>query len=706
MRGRPSNKLSTRILIIGAIFAAVCIIYFIRMFNIVSTSDPNNKIETGTYERKVAIQAVRGEIYDRNGKILVYNSSTYDMVFDYGAMATTHAQRNVDILKAVTALKETDNWEKRTETSFPFEGEYPDYKYSADAKNKESNIYYRLLKRIAQNELETESDVPKNKLTASYLESFYAVHPDKFPTEGEIIDWFRNKYDLEAVDEKGVRLLTDKEIDEVIRVRYDMEVADFSVYSQYYMAKDLDVSFISYIGELHATGADFVLDTDRNYAYPGYASHILGRVGQIQAEAWEEYKALGYEINDKVGISGCERIFEEYLRGIDGVRVIIEDNEGNVIDSYVEKAPIAGRDVYLTIDIDLQIAAEDGLAKNVSVIGDARAGALTALDPNSGEVLALASYPSYDLALYNDQYNELLKDPANPLYNRALDGLYTPGSTFKVGMVAAGIDSGIFNSSTCVHCGGVYTYYDDYQPKCWIYPGQHNDVNAAFALQVSCNCYFYELGRRMGIDKMNEYCKGYGLGDYTGIELGEKKGILAGPDYRDTHGMTAWTAGNTIAAAIGQSDNSFTPIQLANYISTVLNGGTRYSIHLLKEVRTYGEKGGSNIIVQPEIVSKMNLSSEAVQAAMRGMRQMAENDVAVEYYMGDLPVRVGGKSGTAQRGTDKNDNRLFVCAAPFNDPDIVISVAIEPDDDIPKDNAHGSSYACIAASYVLKEYYN
>jgi penicillin-binding protein 2 len=210
----------------------------------------------------------------------------------------------------------------------------------------------------------------------------------------------------------------------------------------------------------------------------------------------------------------------------------------------------------------------------------------------------------------------------------------------------------------------------------------------------------------MGIDKMNEYCKGYGLGDYTGIELGEKKGILAGPAYRDTHGMTAWTAGNTIAAAIGQSDNSFTPIQLANYISTVLNGGTRYSIHLLKEVRTYGEKGGSNIIVKPEIVSKMNLSSEAVQAAMRGMRQMAENDVAVEYYMGDLPVRVGGKTGTAQRGTDKNDNRLFVCAAPFNDPDIVISVAIEPDDDIPKDNAHGSSYACIAASYVLKEYYN
>jgi penicillin-binding protein 2 len=210
----------------------------------------------------------------------------------------------------------------------------------------------------------------------------------------------------------------------------------------------------------------------------------------------------------------------------------------------------------------------------------------------------------------------------------------------------------------------------------------------------------------MGIEKMNEYCKGYGLGDYTGIELGEKKGILAGKEYRDQNGMTAWMPGNTIAAAIGQSDNSFTPIQIANYISTVLNGGTRYSVHLLKEVRAYGEKSGVDIIVQPEIISRMSLSSESVQAAMRGMLQMAENDAAVTYYMNGLPVKVGSKTGTAQRGTDKNDNRLFVCAAPYNNPDIVISVVIEPDDDIAKDNSHGSSYACIAASYVLKEYYN
>lgn len=699
------NKMPARIVFVGLLFAAVCIVYFIRMFNIVTTADPEDKIITGNYTRYEAIEAVRGEIYDRNGNVLVYNVTSYDMVFDFGAMAGKQTERNMDILKAVYALRETGNEEKRTASSFPFEGKYPNYRYTDEARDGNSDIYYRLLKRIAQNELETDAPVEKNQLTVSILDALYISAPDKFPKESEIVEFMVKKYELEAIDENGARLLTDEQIDEVIRVRYDMEVADFSIYSQYKLAEELDVSFITYVGEQHVVGADFVLETEREYAYPGYASHILGQVGKIPAEKWEEYKALGYNIDDFVGLSGCEEAFEEYLRGVDGVMAVVEDKNGNIIDSYVEKEPIAGKDVYLTIDIDLQIAAEKGLEKNVALIGDAKAGALVAQDPNNGELLAIASYPTYDITTFNENYNLLIKDPANPLYNRALDGLYTPGSTFKVGMVAAAVDSGIFKPSTCVHCGGIYTYYDDYQPKCWIYPGQHGEVNAAYALQESCNCYFYELGRLMGIEKMNEYCKSYGLGEYTGIELGERKGILAGPAYRDENSLTAWTAGNTIAAAIGQSDNSFTPIQISNYISTVLNGGKRYSVHLLKEVREYGDDGKPLYEQRGEVISEKTLSDSAVTAAMRGMRQMAANDAAVEAYMGDLPVLVGGKTGTAQRGTGKNDNRLFVCAAPYNDPDIVISVVIEPDDNIPKDNAHGSSYACVAASYVLDEFY-
>ena len=697
------NKFSLRVFCIMVAFIVICAVFVIRMINICATAEPG-EISTGTYERREPIGAVRGEIYDRNGKKLVGNVYKYDFVLDYDAMAATQLERNYDILEILRVLDKLGISDSVGGESFPFDGRYPNYSYNAQAKDTDSNVYYRLLKRIAENELESDSDKPKNELTVSYLADFYSKNPDKFPTESEIVDWYLDRYKMISGD--GDPLFSDKEIDALLRMRYDMEVSDFSIYNRYTVLCDVSLATITYIEELSIPGTVFETVTSREYLYPGYASHILGQLGSIPAESWEEYKALGYDMNDAVGLSGCELAFEEYLRGEDGVRVVVEDKDGNVIDSWVETKAVAGNDVYLTIDIDLQIAAEDGLAENISIIGDAKAGALTAIDPKSGEVLVLASYPSYDLSTYNENYNDLIANTANPLYNRVLNGVYTPGSTFKVGMVAAGITSGALKSTTCLKCDGIYTYYDDYQPKCWYYPSAHGDVNAMYALQVSCNCYFYELGRVMGIEVMNKYCRAYGLGESTGIELPEKVGILAGPDYREENGLLGWTAGNTIAAAIGQSDNSFTPLQIANYIATVTNGGTRYALHLLKEVRSYGHRSECVYQAETEILGTVPLTSDAIYAARQGMKQMAQYDAAVSKYMGHLPVTVGGKTGTAQRGTGKNDNRLFVCTAPYNDPEIAICVAIEPDDDIPKDNAHGSSYACVAAARVLEEYYN
>jgi len=696
------NKFYIRVFCVMAVFLLICSIFVIRMINIFATSD-TGKISTGTYERREPIPSVRGEIYDRNGKKLVGNVYTYDLVLDYDASAATQLQRNYDILKLIDALDELGAGE-REDSSFPFNGVYPNYTYSAAARDTNSDIYFRLLKRIAENELEVDSEKPKNELTVSYLAEFYGEHPEQFPTENELVDWYINRYSM--ADDKGSLLFSNAEVDTLIRARYDMEVADFSIYNRYTVAEDVSLSFITYIEELSIPGTVFEIKAGREYMYPGYASHILGRIGKIPAESWEEYRADGYGMNDLVGLDGCEKVFEKYMRGKDGVRVVVEDKAGNIIDSWVEKEPVAGNDVYLTIDIDLQIAAEDGLRDNVAMIGDAQAGALSAIDPKTGEVLALASYPSYDLSTYSEDYNDLLKDKANPLYNRVLNGVYTPGSTFKVGMVAAGITSQAVSSSTQLRCDGIYTHYSDYQPKCWYYPNIHGDVNSMYALQVSCNCYFYELGRVMGIDLMNKYCKAYGLGESTGIELPEKLGILAGPQYREDNGLLGWTPGNTIAAAIGQSDNSFTPLQIANYIATVTGDGTRYFLHLLKEVRKYGAEG--DVVFQSEIreVSHIDLSSDALYAVRQGMRQMAQYDYAISQYMSGLPVKIGGKTGTAQRGPNKNDNRLFVCTAPYNDPEIVISVVIEPDDEIPKDNSHGSSYASYAASAVLKEYYN
>lgn len=694
---RKLKEPSVRIFCIVVLLVVICTVYFIRMFNIVANADPSERIETGTYTRREPIQALRGEIYDRNGKVLVYNEYTYNMVFDYDAMAATQIDRNYAILQAVYAVNSTSNQSHRTETSFPFDGAYPNYTYSAEAKDTDSNIYYRLLKRIAQNELESDAQVSKTELTVSLLEEFYAENPDEFPSEQEIVEWYLTRYKLGELKTDGTQMFSDAEIDKIIRVRYDMEVADFSIYNRYTFAEDLDLSFITYVKELGVVGADFEVETSRKYAYPGYASHILGRVGEIRKEDWEYYKELGYDMNDTVGLDGCEAAFESYLHGEDGVKVVIEDKTGRIIDSYVEKYPVAGNDVYLTIDIDVQIASENSLAETVESLSQSKAGAITAIDPKSGEVIAIASYPTFDLSTYGQDYNKLLADSANPLYNRALDGLYAPGSTFKVGMVAAGISNGTLKADTTINCTGRYTYYQGYQPRCWIYPGSHGNINAMGALEVSCNCYFYELGRLMGIDKMNEYCTGYGLGQYTGIELGEKKGILAGPVYREENGLEGWTAGNTISAAIGQSDNTFTPMQLSVYIATVLNGGTRYSAHLLKEVRAYGS-GGLVYVQQPEILGAVLLTDEAITAAKQGMRQMVTASSTVSRYMREVPVAVGGKTGTAQLGGDLTENGLFVCAAPYNDPNIVVTVVVE--------KSGGGSYAAAAAADTLKAYYN
>jgi penicillin-binding protein 2 len=652
---------------------------------------------TYTYERREPIRAVRGEIYDREGRKLIYNTYSYDLVFDYDAMAATQLDRNYAILQVIDALSYMGDTEKMSETSFPFEGIYPNYTYSSKAKDTRSNIYYRLLKRIAENELEDQGDRSKTELDAAYLEGLYASHPEYFPTESELIEHYLEKYKLNSKDENGTAVFTDAEIDAALRMRYDMEVADFSIYNRYVVAKDLELSSISYIKELSVLGADVETRTHRNYGYPGYASHILGQTGSIPAEKWEDYQKLGYEMNAIVGISGCEKAFEEYLRGVDGVRVIVEDENGKIIDSYVEKEAVAGKDVYLTIDIDIQIAAEDGLAYNIESIDGSEAGAITAVDPNNGEVFAIASYPTYDLSTYNQDYDKITGNPANPLYNRALDGLYAPGSTFKLGMVAAGISNGTFSDTTRVDCTGIYTYYQDYTPKCWVYPGSHGRLNAAGALCVSCNCYFYELGRLMGIETMNKYCKAYGLGEYTGIELAEKKGILAGPDYREQNGLEMWTPGNTISAAIGQSDNTFTPLQIASYVATVLNGGDRYSAHLLLKVCKYGS-GDIVYLNDGEILSRAKLSGDAVAAVKEGMRQMVESSYKVSHNMRNVPVTVGGKTGTAELGGSTTENGLFVCAAPYNDPEIVVSAVIE--------HAGGGSYASYAAAQVLEEYYN
>ncbi len=694
---RKNNKFDIRSLALSVVFCVICIIYAIRLINIQINAEPEQY--TGErYTRRETIQAVRGEIYDRNGVKLVSNRYTYDFVFDYAAMSGDRTEQNIHLLQAIYAMQETGNYDKLTDNGFPFLGTYPNYTYSTEALESDSNIYYRLLKRIAENELEDESPKAKNQLTADYLETFYEEHPECFPGESELVNHYLKKYKL--IDSKGNLVFSEEQTDLLLRLRYNMEVSDFSVYNSYVMASDVDKEFILYIKELSLAGADFDIRTQRVYEYPGYASHILGRTSPILAENWEYYKELGYEMNDTVGLDGCEYAFENYLRGVDGVKVIVEDAQGNIISEKIETEPVPGQDVYLTIDIKLQIAAEEGLEENIKKYTASKSGAIVAMDPGTGQLLALASYPTYNLATFNADYNDIIANEASPLLNRALEGLYAPGSTFKLGMTAAGIDNEHISSDELLECEGVYTRFSGHQPKCWIYNSatgirNHGLINATEAISVSCNCYFYELGWRMGIEQMNTYCALLGLGQSTGIELPEKLGTLAGPEYREQSGGVAWTAGDTIMAAIGQSENSFTPIQLASYVSTLLNGGTRYAATLLLKTSSFSE-GGDSFLNTSKVLSQVNISTEALTTVKRGMKKMVEDSATVSRYMKNVPVTVIGKTGTAELGGSERENGLFVCAAPYDKPEIVITSVIE--------HAGGGSYAALAAARVLEAY--
>lgn len=705
------NKRITRLWGLAAVFVAVCLFYAIYL-GILELNSENigGHRQDGTTERTVVVRAVRGQIYDRNGVPLVTNRYTYSLTVDYSVFPTDQKERNTAILQALHRLEECGEAGQFCTHDFPFDGYYPSLVYSATAEDSESGVHATLLSVLKNNGLRRAAILrikSEKRMTTAEATEYYEAHPLECVDAERLTDYFVNEYDLDATDENGVPLYGTADIDRLIRVLWGMEATGFSRANDYVLAEDVSMDTITHEKELGIPGITFATEAERVYHYPGYASHILGQTGPIYAEEWAYYKELGYAMNAIVGKSGCEAAFEEYLHGQDGVKVVVEDANGTVVNEYMKTEPVAGQDVYLTIDIELQIAAEQALADNVNYIRntylreDCKAGAIIAMDPDNGEVLAIASYPTYDLTTVNREYNELATNDTLPFLNRALSGLYAPGSTFKMGMVAAALSEGTITTSTLLECAGTYTYYQSYQPDCWIYNSnspikQHGWINAATALEVSCNCFFYETGRLLGIDRMNAYCRLYGLGQPTGIELGEKLGSLAGPDQRtESHGLE-WQPTDTIAAAIGQSDNTFTPLQLGVYLSTIVNGGNRYATHLLLRVRDFATRTDT-VTSTPTLLDAFDLKEEHRLNIISGMESMITSSSTVSHYMRNVPVTVAGKTGTAQTGATSTDNGLFVCCAPSRNPEIVVVSVIE--------RAGGGSYSAMSAGEILSAYY-
>lgn len=718
MQIKIHNKRVARLVALGVFFAAVCLFYLIRLAVLELDSEHIAGNSDGGYdERTVIVQAVRGQIYDRNGKLLVGNEYTYDFTVDYSVFPTEASERNRTVWSMLTVIDEHGEADRLADHDYPFVGSYPGLGLSDEAKDPDSGVYDTLVKFYRQSGLRTdtiEALRASSGMSAKDAEAAYDADPLAYIKPSVVVEYLLEEYGLDGKSsETGEPLYSRNVIDRLLRVYWGMESTGFSRANDYVLAEDVSMSTITDAKEQGIAGVNFTTTVERVYLYPGYASHILGQTGPIYAEEWAEYKELGYNMNALVGKSGCEAAFEEYLHGRDGVKVIVEDRGGNVVKEYMKTEPVAGKDVYLTIDIELQIAAEDGLRENVKYVrenlgqDECEAGALSAVDPKTGEVLALASYPSYDLSTFGLDYDELAADSALPLYNRALQGVYAPGSTMKPGVSAAVLTESALSDdddlnitlSTKLECAGVYTYYQSYQPKCWIHNatgGSHGWVDTEKALEVSCNCFYYEAGRQLGIERMNAYCTLFGLGQPTGIELGESTGILAGPAWREANKQKAWQATDTIAAAIGQSDNAFTPLQLSVYIAALTNGGTRYAAHLLHHVEDVATK---ETVVQsrPEVLSSVAISETHRDGIIDGMERVISTSGSISRWMRNVPVTVAGKTGTAQVGGKADDNGLFVCCAPSSAPDIAVASVVE--------HAGGGSYAALAAARVLEAFY-
>lgn len=672
---RKNTNLS-RIIAIGAFYVVIVLVYIGRLLYLQVSGQDYYTMSTPsrTYKRAVTIQAQRGEIFDRNGTPLVTNKYSYSLSLDYASEPDDDAQLN-DMILTVRSMADSFGCAEKlseprdafdiTVTPSGLEFSYPDGFFDT-ARGR------RLTKLLG--ELGVPDDSTPND-GAHRLLIYYGIMSREYNYDAKEYETYYNYPYSVAAD--------------IFRIRLDMTLSDHSTVQPYIIAKDVPISYISAAEEKYSRGLLVTVEAEREYRYPGYASHILGRTGKIQGNV-EYYTERGYSLDAIVGISGVESAFEEYLRGKDGTLTVTEDEYGNVIATEVTKEPVAGQDVWLTIDIGMQVVAEKALAENIFKIRaeatrplsgeDASAGAMTVLDVNTGEILAIASYPTYNLATFSEDFAALSQDENKPYLNRALNGTYAPGSTFKVGVAVAALTEGIITKDTIIDAQGEYMYYaaSGFTPRCWIYltSGRvHGKINVVEAIQESCNYFFYDVGRQLTIEKMNEYGRYFGLGESTGIELTEKTGILAGPDYRSDNGLGQWSPGDTLQAAIGQSDNLFTPLQISSYISTLLNSGTRYSCHILKEVHDFAS-GETTYQKQPEVLSKFEITDEILAVVKEGMKGVMDNGSAASVFSG-YEISVGGKTGTAQVYSDKSDNGVMSAFAPFENPEIVITCVIE-----------------------------
>ena len=629
-----------RVMILLGVFAAFLLLFGAVLYDAQILHGSENRARSiSSNATSEVVPASRGIITDRNGKVLVSNRLAYTLVFDRSGF-TDDAALNDAILRLIRLCQETGTGWNDT---LPIGQTGSFVRYTNDRSESFSKY------------------LEDNKLTVT-------------AAGRQLIAELRELYHVdESLSEKDARL--------VVGVRYELHSRD-----SYTFAEDVSSEVLSLITDGRYEGVSIHTASARVYNTT-LAAHILGTIGPIWQEEWSSnektgyvgYADKGYSMNDLVGKDGVEKAFEEYLRGTDGRRLITTDEDGKLTGELYTREPQPGGTVALTIDIDLQQVVEDTLAETIQGMIDKdsneRGGAAVVIEVGTGEILACASYPTYDLETFNQDYEELLADERLPMFNRATQGVYAPGSTFKLCTSVAALEEGIITPSTIIEDKGIYTYYRDPQPMCWIWRQAHTThgrINVSQAIVDSCNYFFYEVGRLTGIAKLDEYASAFGLGQSTGIETGDVSGALASPEWAESHDRE-WTDGQTITAAIGQSYNLFTPIQLANYVATLVSGGEHYEAHLLKNVKSSDNSRIIDVYGKGPL-NDLNISDSTMAAVTKGMHDLTHDSLAGAFSR--CVVEAGAKTGSAQVGTDIA-NGTFVAYAPYDDPEIAIAIVVE-----------------------------
>ena len=670
------EKSNIRYNILKIIIIVIGIILLLQLFNLqIIHGKEYNETSNTRLTRETVLEAARGSINDRNGTTLAGTKMGFNVEL-YRSKITTDAL-NSCILNTINILEK--NGDKYI-NNFPITIEPFAHTFSSE----ESFIAWK-----------ESNDLDEN---LSVEECFFE---------------FKDEYEITNTDIA--------EISKIIGIRYEISKNGYSATKPVIIAEDISRESAMELSEPKEDMGGISISTQaiRNYTSGTLASHVVGYIGRVTEDDLKENRDI-YEADDYIGRNGIEYLFEDYLRGTNGIRQIDMDIDGNITAEYIYKEAVAGADITLTIDAGLQRIAENALKDNIEKIKsggfskayDAKGGAVVVMDVKNGEVLALASYPDYEPELFINgistaKWNEYNKDDTKALYNRAVQGAYAPGSIFKMVTAIAGLETGNITRTEKILTKGKYPLA--HKPVCWVYTDYgttHGWINVSQAIKYSCNYFFYEVGNRMGIETLEKYAKYFGLGEKTGIELyGETSGMLATRENLEKTGET-WNLGNTLSASIGQGQNSFSPIQMAKYISMLTNGGKQITPTLVKEIK----KTDGTVVSQQEIdeyVDKkldrprdekedLQIDSENLKAVLEGMKGVTEETDGTAYgAFRNLSIEVGGKTGSAEAGTYTNG--WFAGFAPFDNPEIAIIVLVE--------NANKGSYTAEVARKIIDEYF-